>query len=108
MNLRLKEIRKSTRLKQADFAKRLNISRSHLAGLETGAKPITERIISDLCKEYNVNKEWFLTGDGDMFNDPIKDFNLDPEIEEFLQLYLSVDEDTKKYVKGLMKKTISK
>lgn len=108
MNNRLKEIRKSLGLNQSDFCKPLNISRSHLAGIESGIKNLTDRLINDIVTEYNVNKDWLVNGEGDMFLDPLVDFQLEPEIEEFVRLFLEVDEETKEYVKGLMKKTLSK
>lgn len=108
MNTRLKDIRKAVGLNQSEFCKPLNISRGHLAGLETGVKNLTPRLINDICKEYNVNKDWLVSGEGDMFLDPLIDFQLSPEIEEFVRLFLEVDDETKEYVKGLMQKTISK
>lgn len=108
MNTRLKEIRKSLDLNQLEFCKPLNISRSHLAGIESGIKKLTDRLINDICDEYNVNKNWLVNGEGDMFIDPLVNFKLDPEIEEYVRLVMAVDDETREYIKGLMKKTLSK
>lgn len=106
MNTRVKEIRNSLGLNQVSFCKPLNISRSHLSGIESGLKNLTNRLINDICDEYHVNKEWLINGTGDMFLDPLVDYQLDPEIEEYVRLLLAVDEETKEYVKDLMKKRI--
>lgn len=117
MKNRLKELRKTLKLTQKEFGESIDLSGSNVSNLEKGNVNLTPRNISAICSKYQVDEEWLLHGKGEMFKDltdeidvseHIKKFNLEPEIEEFLQLYLSVDEDTKKYVKGLMKKTISK
>ncbi len=108
MNTRLKKIRTSLKLNQEQFCKPINISRSHLSALESGRKNLTNRIIDDVCVKYNVNKEWLENGIGEMFlSDPLDIIEADEEVKEFLDLYMSVDEETREYIKGLMKKTIS-
>lgn len=106
LNVRIKEIRKELGLSQKDFSEPLPITRSHYAGIESGLKNLTDRLINEVCTEYGVNKNWFITGEGSKFLDPLKDFQLNEEVEELLRLYLEVDEETKEYVKGLMRKTL--
>ncbi|HHQ5588282.1 hypothetical protein [Clostridioides difficile] len=43
------------------------MSRSHLAGLETGAKNFTNKILDDLYNFYRINKEWLLNGTGEKY-----------------------------------------
>lgn len=114
---RIKKIREEKDLTQSELADIIGTSRSVVANIEGNRVEPRDWFIKSICREFPVNEKWIVSGIGNMFNDlskdidvskHIKDFNLEPEIEEFLQLYLSVDEDTKKYVKGLMKKTISK
>lgn len=68
INFRLKEIRDKERLSQASFGKRLKISQSQIASYETGYRNITDRTIKDVCREFNINEDWLLTGEGDMYN----------------------------------------
>lgn len=68
INFRLKEIRKKENLSQAAFGKSLKISQSQIASYETGYRNITDRTINDICREFNINKEWLLNGTGDMYN----------------------------------------
>lgn len=89
-------------MSQEQFAKNLHISRSHLAGLESGRKTLTERTINDICNEYNINKEWFLTGSGKMSIDPLQNLEIDEDIKEMTRLYLSLDDKTKKIIKNFM------
>lgn len=107
MNSRLKEIRTTKGLSQDDFAKKIGISRSHVAGLESGRKNITERLINDVVREYNVNKNWLISGVGDMFIDPLDDLQLDDDVKELTALYLSLDENMKKVVKNFIKSSLN-
>lgn len=67
MNSRLKVIRKELHLTQQSFADALNISKSTVEGYEYGRLNITDRVISDICRVYNVSEEWLRTGEGEMF-----------------------------------------
>ncbi len=72
MNKRLKEIRLDKHLSQEEFGKRIGIeSRGHISSLENGSKNITDRIINDVCREFNVNEDWLRNNNGDMYNLPI-------------------------------------
>ncbi len=105
MNERLKQIRKSKKLSQRDFGEKINLSQNHISSLESGARTITGRIMSDVCEVYNVNREWLVNGTGEMFKDELEKYNIaDPEIKEMLRLFLKADEETREYIKGLMEK----
>ncbi len=82
MNLRLKEIRTNLGLKQSEFASKLNLSTSAICDYEKGRRRITERTLNDICSKFNVNKDWFESGQGDMFNN----ISNDPEFDSFSSL----------------------
>lgn len=67
MNKRLKSLRKSLGLNQKEMGYRLKLSQTHISSLENGTRELTDRIISDICRVFNVNKNWLHTGEGDMF-----------------------------------------
>ena len=92
----IKEIRNDKKLNQREFAKRLTLSQNHISYLEKGIRKITEKFINDLCKEYNVNKEWLLTGTGEKYIDMIEGLNIDDEeIKNFLKKFMQLDMKTK-------------
>lgn len=65
MNERFKKVRQKYDLSQEAFAKRIGIgSRAHISALENGSRTITDRIIRDVCREFNVNEVWLRTGEG--------------------------------------------
>lgn len=49
---------------QDEFASKIQISRSNLGSIEIGRVNVTERVISDICKNFDVNEEWLRTGNG--------------------------------------------
>lgn len=73
MNERIKELRKTLNMTQEEFSKRIGLSRNFIAQIEIGTKTPSERTISDICREFNVNEEWLRTGNGEMFNPKSKD-----------------------------------
>jgi transcriptional regulator with XRE-family HTH domain len=64
---RIKEVRQSLGLTQVKFAERINISTSHLAGMELGVKTIHDRILRLISSEFNVDEHWLKTGEGEMY-----------------------------------------
>lgn len=63
---RIKLVRTSKNLSQDEFGKSINLSRSAIAGYETGAKNITDRVVNDICREFKINEQWLRTGEGEM------------------------------------------
>lgn len=67
MKNRIKEVRISYNLTQQAFADKLQITRSNIAGYETGKRLPSDAVVSLICREFNVNEDWLRTGKGDMF-----------------------------------------
>lgn len=68
MNDRLKDVRMFYELSQEEFGNKIGIrSRAHISSLEGGTRNITERIVSDVCREFGISEQWFRTGEGEMF-----------------------------------------
>ncbi|MBN3421728.1 helix-turn-helix transcriptional regulator [Clostridium botulinum] len=68
MNTRVRQIRNTLGLTQEDFAKKIDLKRSSLAGIEAGAVNLTDRNIKAICNTFNVNENWLVSGEGEMFN----------------------------------------
>lgn len=50
------------------FANSLNLkSKSTILRIEKGEREVTDRIKNDVLRVYNVNPEWWETGEGDIF-----------------------------------------
>lgn len=99
---RIIEVRKNFNLTQDVFASKIGLSRSAISNIENGNRSITERVISDICREFNISKEWLRTGEGDMFVEP-SSFSLDEYVKrrgckdyqiQIIKTLLELDEDT--------------
>lgn len=79
---RIRELRKRLHLTQTEFGDRLGVSLSVINNIEYNrlARPDQKlSLIKLMCKEFGVNEEWLLTGEGEPFpeksrHDEIADF----------------------------------
>ncbi len=67
MNERLKELRKTLKLTQQEFADRIHVSRGALAVYEIGRNEPIGAVVDLICREFDVNEHWLRTGEGEMF-----------------------------------------
>lgn len=67
MHERLKLVRKTLGLKQRDVADRLGMTTSAVGNWETGRDAIPDARLYQFCNEFNVNRTWLETGEGEMF-----------------------------------------
>ena len=52
--------------KKVVFAERLKIDQSYVSQLVSGKRSPSERLIESICREFNVNRTWLETGEGEM------------------------------------------
>lgn len=64
---RILSLRESLGINQEEFAKRIGVSRNFISLVETGKRNLSDRTVSDICREFNVNEIWLRTGEGEMF-----------------------------------------
>jgi transcriptional regulator with XRE-family HTH domain len=69
----VKEVRLKLGLSQVEFSKRIFFSKGYYGSFEIGEKRVTERIIQLVSSQFNVNKEWLKTGEGEMFMSSLSD-----------------------------------
>lgn len=84
---RIREVRHKIGISQVEFAKRILISKSFYGYIELGKKNINDRVIQLISSQFNVNKEWIKTGEGDMFTSPPPDLRL----EKLTEIYNELD-----------------
>jgi transcriptional regulator with XRE-family HTH domain len=80
---RIREIRVSKGLKIASFARELRVPRSTLVGWEEG-KGVSIDVLPRLRDRFDVNLDWFLTGEGAMFLSETSDSDVIANSEVFL------------------------
>ena len=64
---RIMQLRGALKISQEAFGERIGVTRSSVCNYENGTRNLTERVIKDICREYNVNYSWLKEGIGDMF-----------------------------------------
>ena len=64
---RIKEIRKKANLSQAKLGLKLGISDAAVSMIENGKNIPGEQTIRAICSEFNVNRYWLETGEGDPY-----------------------------------------
>lgn len=64
---RLIKIREDKGYNQEKFALELGLSRNFINQVENRKKNISDRTISDICREFDVNEDWLRNGTGEMF-----------------------------------------
>ena len=109
---RIRYLRKNElKITQEEFASKIDISRSNLGNIETGKVELTDRVISSICREFNVNKLWILEGKGDIFSftpesvvdELAEDFNLDDIDKKIIEKYLELSESQRATIKEYIK-----
>ncbi|MBC5624971.1 helix-turn-helix transcriptional regulator [Clostridium sp. NSJ-49] len=64
---RIKEIRKAEKLTQTKFGDKLSVSRDVISSFESGRVEPKPIFLNYLCEIFNINKDWLLTGEGEMY-----------------------------------------
>lgn len=111
---RIKKIRKDTKLNQTDFAKSVGISGSQQGCIESGARNATERYINDVCRVWNVKKEYIMHGNGDVYELSTPDMELtniladialnkDEKYEKIKDILLTLNELDEEYLEPILK-----
>ena len=84
-------------LTKSAFAEKINIGQPFISQLYNGKKKPSDRTISDICREFNVNEVWLRTGEGEMF------VRLDKD-EEFDRLCAEIQMSDDEFIKDIMRK----
>lgn len=103
INERIREVRTSLNISQRDFCKRIFISQSLLGEIELGNRNVNDRTIQLITSQFNVNKDWLETGEGEIFTNPPPDIQLEKLIDIFKQLDKVLRDYLLEQSKGLLK-----
>lgn len=107
---RLKYIRKTLNLTQTKFAKEIGLSQTSLGMIEVGDRKVQDRHIKTICSLFNVNENWFRTGNGEMFikvEDSIfkqlsEKYNLNEKDLCFIKHYLNMNPQNRQYLLNMI------
>ena len=65
--IRLKELRKNLKMNQQEFADNIKMAKISVARWESETLNISESTALLICEKFNVNYDWLMNGNGDMF-----------------------------------------
>lgn len=65
----VRNLRKVTTLTLEEFGKRLGVTKVAISNIENGKRNLTNQMIKAICREFNVNESYLITGEGDMFQE---------------------------------------
>ena len=68
MNKRVRQVRMTLNLKQADFGTQLGVTSATISRIESGERALTEQMLLAISREFGVNATWLRTGAGEMFD----------------------------------------
>lgn len=109
---RLRELRKKMGYSQNDFANIMGISRSFLSEVESGKSGITTDPLTKLMIGLNININWLLTGDGEIFIEEdasnSEELKAEDEIEKAILKRIKENPSFKNLVYSLTKAGVSK
>jgi len=66
-NERIKHLRITLKMSQAEFAQAVFISNSYIAELENANRKVNDRIIHLISLTFGVNEDWLKYGEGNIF-----------------------------------------
>lgn len=113
---RIKEVRKSLNLTLEKFGEKLGVGKTAISNIEKGNRNLTEQMALAICREYNVNYDYLIYGDGEMFDnlpETIMDelcvqYNLDDLDRALIDIYITLPADFRKTVKDRIRNVILK
>ena len=89
---------------QDEFAQKINISRANLSSIETGRIAVTDRVITDICREFSINESWLRFGTGEIRLPESVPENDKELIKDVIYALCNMDEDDLKLVIDIIKR----
>jgi len=89
---RIRLVRKSLGLNQAEFAKRIGLTQTSMSMIELEKSVLTEKNIKLICVTFAVDEDWLRTGKGEMFG------SMSPYEKELIEVFGKLTEDTQSFI----------
>jgi len=89
---RIRLVRKTLNLNQAEFGKRIGLTQTALSMIEVGETALTEKNIKLICATFAVDEDWLRTGNGKMFG------TVSPYEKELLTVFSKLTADTQEFI----------
>lgn len=113
---RVNEVRKSLGLTLEKFGEKLGVTKTTISRIEKGVNNLTDQMAKSICREYNVNYDYLMYGEGEMFDDlpqTIVDelcaqYDLNDFDKALVEMYMSLPAGSRERIKEYMKQLVKK
>ena len=113
---RIRNIRKKLNLTLEKFGGKLGVGKTAISNIEKGNRNLTEQMALSICREYNVNYDYLMDGEVEMFDDlpqTVLDelcvqYDLDDLDKSLVEMYLEMPEQVRDYLKQDIRKRFLK
>lgn len=108
---RVREIRKSLKMTMETFGNKVGVQKSAISKIEKGEVNLTDQMAKSICREFNVNYDYLMYGEGEMFSDLpqtvldelCRQYSMDDFDRQLIEFYLTLDagcrESLKKHIR---------
>lgn len=86
INARIAKIITESGMSKTEFAKKVNVSQSHVSRMVSGETGVSDRTISDICRVFRVNEDWLRNGTGEKYRKK-------PRAEELGEIFADLEVD---------------
>lgn len=108
---RVREIRKALNLTLEKFGEKVGAKKNTMSAIETGRNALTEQMSKSICREFNVNYDYLVNGEGDMFSnlpqtildDLCVQYDLDALDRLIVEMYIDLPSQDREVIKKMMK-----
>lgn len=103
----VKEIRKALNLTLEKFGEKLGVGKTAISKIEKNERSLTDQMAKSICREFNVNYDYLMYGEGEMFSglpqtvldELCRQYELDPFDRSLLEMYIELSREEKEAVK---------
>jgi len=111
---RVKEVRKALNLTLEKFGEKIGSKKNTMSAIETGRNALTDLMAKSICREFNVNYDWLMYGDGEMFSnlpqtildELCRQYGMDDEDKSLIEFYLTLDAGCREALKKHIRETL--
>ena len=109
---RVKEVRKALGLTLDKFGEKVGVKKQTVSRIENGVNNVTDQMVLSICREFNVNYDFLMNGEGEMFDDlpqTVLDelcaqYDLDDLDRTLVEMYIEMPEQVRDYLKQEIRK----
>ena len=98
INDRISYLIDSEKLKKTQFAERVGLSQAYVSQICGGVRTPSDRTIADICREFNVRREWLETGEG-----PMRLPEPDEDLDYINRLLADDDAETVRFIRKFLR-----